>query len=132
MFAAAAIVLLAQTAAPTPVPCGCQADAQIVYAQYPEPEVIPPADGPFDATVAVTVGADGKVKNAKILQSSGNLGFDMASIRAAKESKYKAKLVDCHPVESVIPFKTFATRGTPPPMPPKPSPTPSCPPVRLE
>ena len=129
MFAAAAFVIIAQTSTPSPMPCGCQADAQITRAEYPDITEfrLDLTNQPLYATVAVTIAADGSVKKTTIKSSSGNLQFDMASTRAARLSAYKPKMVNCHPVESVVEFKTLAVQGdyTPPPAP---SPTPSCPP----
>lgn len=133
MVAAITLGILAQVSTPSSVPCGCQADAQITRAQYPDfaEFALELTNQPLYATVAVTVGADGKVKKATIISSSGNLRFDMASIRAARLSAYKPKLVDCRPVESVTDFKTLAMQGTPPPQSPTRSPTPSCPPLPM-
>lgn len=126
MFAAV-LVLLAQTTTPSPSPCGCQANARIVSAMYPVDFSPPGESGPIYATVAVTVGPNGNVEKAVIATTSNNLSFDAASIRAARLSKYKPKIIDCHPVESVVDFKTLAVQGTytPPPV-ASPSPTPYC------
>ncbi|MBV8530327.1 MAG: energy transducer TonB [Candidatus Eremiobacteraeota bacterium] len=120
---------LMQATTPTPLPCGCQADADVVKPAIPRPENFPVCCAPLYATVAVLVGPDGKVEKTSIYKSSGDLSFDMASIRAARESTYKAKIVDCHPVEGIVYFKTLIVAGTPPPQALAATPTPSCPPT---
>jgi TonB family protein len=68
----------------------------------------------LNATVSVLVGPDGRVEKATIYRSSGYLQFDIASIRAAKSSRYKPKLIDCKPVEGTVLFKTSLTPNTSP------------------
>lgn len=110
-------VLLAQvTASPMPTPTTtCNRDAEVVKADYPRD-----FGSPFwqngevtalYATVLVVVGADGAVEKASIYKSSGYLQFDMASIRAAKSSNYKPKLVACKSVEGTVLFKTSLIPG---------------------
>jgi TonB family protein len=115
-------MLLAQAASPSPsASSSCFHDAQIVKADYPR-DFEPAGEGPLAATVLVVVGPDGSVRKASISKSSGDLAFDMASIRAAKASKYRAKVASCQPVEGTIPFRTtltpgWAPGGTPTPRP---------------
>jgi TonB family protein len=114
-------MLLAQaTASPMPTPTtACNHDAYVVKPDYPRD-----FGNPFwqngevtalYATVSVVVGADGRVEKASINKSSGHLQFDMASVRAAKSSTYKPKMVNCQPVEATVLFKTSFTPGAPPP-----------------
>jgi periplasmic protein TonB len=114
-------VLLAQvTASPMPTPTtACNHDAEVVRPDYPRDFANPFWQNgevtTLYATVSVLVGPDGQVEKASIYKSSGYLQFDMASIRAAKSSSYKPKLVDCKPVEGTVLFKTLFAPGTPPP-----------------
>lgn len=99
----------------------CNHEATIVEADYPR-NFSPDFEGPLAATVLVVVGADGSVEKASISKSSGDLAFNMASIRAAKASKYSPKVVDCKAVEAAVPFETtitpaWARGGTPSPRP---------------
>lgn len=50
------------------------------------------------ASVLVTVNADGSVARAVLRRSSGSASFDAWAIRAARESEYLPKLVNCKPV----------------------------------
>jgi TonB family protein len=109
MLATLLSALLAQaTASPTATPC--QAEAEVVRAIPPKDFDLWPYEGAaFYATVLVLIGPDGKVEKASLYQPSGNLQFDMASIRAAKKSTFKPKLIDCKPVEGTFLFKTSLT-----------------------
>jgi TonB family protein len=74
------------------------------------------------AIVAVWVAPDGSVEKAKIYRSSGDLLFDEASVRAARRSTYKPKVLDCKPVEGIVYFRTSLTGGYPPEPGDKPTP----------
>lgn len=116
-------VLLAQSiASPSPKASNCDHDAAIVKADYPHVSASTFGGGPLAATVLVVVEPDGSIKRASISKSSGDLDFDMASIRAAKASKYSPRVVNCEPVEAAVPFQTtltpsWAPGGTPSPRP---------------
>jgi protein TonB len=116
-FAVLLMLLLAQATpspAPTPTPGPCFHDAQVVKPAYPVPTADVPSDGqPLYAAVSVLIGPDGKIEKATIYKSSGNLGFDTASIRAARQSVFKPKVVNCQPVEGTAFFLTSLTPGPP-------------------
>jgi len=77
---------------------------------YPEPLSDLPSDlQPLYATLSVLVAPDGKIEKITIFKSSGNLGFDMASVRAAQKSVFKPKMVNCQPVEGTAVFHTSLT-----------------------
>jgi TonB family protein len=79
---------------------------------YPESTDDLPSDyQPLYATLSVLVAADGKIEKITVYKSSGNLGFDMASIRAAQKSVFKPKVVNCQPVEGTAAFRTSLTPG---------------------
>lgn len=105
-------LLLAQatTASPSPTPSSaCFHDARVVKPAIPRD--FEPGDLELAATISVTVASDGLVKSATVAKSSGDLEFDMASVRAAKKALYSAKVVDCKPVESTVPFRATFTPG---------------------
>jgi TonB family protein len=119
MILAVALHLLLAQAAASPGPASsdqCNQEATVIKADYPH-LTEPPSVVPLHAVVAVVVAPNGTVKSASINQSSGDLGFDMASIRAAKNSLFNPKLVNCQAVEATYLFKTnlFAGRRAPPP-----------------
>jgi TonB family protein len=49
--------------------------------------------------VEVSVGPSGNLANATIYKSSNNMAMDQAALRAARQSSYAPKLVDCEPVQ---------------------------------
>jgi TonB family protein len=55
--------------------------------------------------VEVTVGPSGNLVEARVVKSSGNLSIDEAALRAARESTYSPKLVDCNPVQGNYLFR---------------------------
>ena len=116
ILAATLHLLLAQAAssAPPASSAQCNQKATVVKADYPQLTEPPPVV-PLHAAVAVVVAANGTVKSASISQSSGDLGFDVASIRAAKDSLFNPKLVNCQAVEATYLFKTNLLVGHRPP-----------------
>ena len=110
-------MLLAQVTALAPTPSTeCDHAAEVVKPAYPIPEGnMWNEDGPRFATLEVVVGPDGKIGKITIVKSSGSFTFDMASVRAAKRSIFRPKMVDCKPVEGSALFQTSLTPGTPPP-----------------
>ena len=87
----------------------CNHAAEIVKSEYPIPDELPTDGRPLYASVTVIVAPNGKVESATILQSSGNVSFDLASLRAARQSQYKPKMANCTAVEGPIIFKTSFT-----------------------
>jgi TonB family protein len=54
--------------------------------------------------VEVTIDAQGRLVDTKIYRSSGNAAIDQAALRAARQSSYAPKIVDCVPVEGTYIF----------------------------
>jgi hypothetical protein len=83
-------VLAALVAQPTPSPMAspCQAEVDLLRADYPTGFEAPGELAPLSATVLVLVEPDGKVA-------------------------HKSKLIDCKPVEGTFLFKTSLTPNTP-------------------
>jgi TonB family protein len=113
-FAVVLGVVLAQ-ATPSPAASPCQAEASVTKPVIPDVDLATREQvQPLYATVAVLVSADGKIEKTTIYKSSGSFAFDWASLRAAKLSTYKPKVVDCRPVEGTVLFKTSYTPDSPP------------------
>ena len=55
--------------------------------------------GTVNVEVEVSVGATGNLASASIYKSSNNMAMDQAALRAARQSTYAPKLVDCEPVQ---------------------------------
>lgn len=53
--------------------------------------------GPVSVEVEVTVGPSGNLVTASIFKSSNNMSIDQAALRAARQSTYSPKLVNCSP-----------------------------------
>lgn len=114
MTAAAALFFLLAQAAPSPTASACDLSVDVVKPEYPRDFDLPSEVRPYRATIAVVVGPDGKVRSAKVYKSSGDLEFDMASIRAAKASKYRPQVINCKPVEATYYFLTTLTPNSSP------------------
>jgi TonB family protein len=61
--------------------------------------------GAVTVEVEVTVGPSGNLVNAKIYKSSSNMAIDQAALRAARQSNYAPKLIDCSPTEGDYLFR---------------------------
>ncbi|MGA8840791.1 MAG: energy transducer TonB, partial [Candidatus Aquilonibacter sp.] len=61
--------------------------------------------GPVTVLVVVTIGPTGSLVDAKIQQSSNNSAIDQAAIRAARQSQYAPKLVNCAPTSGSYIFR---------------------------
>jgi TonB family protein len=61
--------------------------------------------GPVTVEVKVTVGAGGNVIGTLVSKSSSNMAIDQAALRAARESTYSARLVDCQPTQGDFLFR---------------------------
>jgi TonB family protein len=109
-----AILLLAQvTPSPSPTAASlCYQDAHVIKAVVPNTEGLSQETlmQPLATEMQVTVASDGSVKGVSISKSSGHLDFDMAAIRAAKQSTYSPKLVDCKAVEGTATFRASLTQ----------------------
>jgi TonB family protein len=66
---------------------------------------LPMANGPTLTEVMVSLDASGRVTAEQVIQSSGVLALDQAALRAARESKYAPRMVDCKPVAGRYLFK---------------------------
>jgi TonB family protein len=55
--------------------------------------------GPVTVEVEVVVGPTGNLSRASIYKSSNNMAIDQAALRAARESSYSPKLVNCQPTQ---------------------------------
>ncbi|MEO6836255.1 MAG: TonB family protein [Candidatus Tumulicola sp.] len=53
--------------------------------------------GPVSVEVEVTVGPSGNLVGAKIYKTSNNMSIDQSALRAARQSSYSPKLIDCSP-----------------------------------
>lgn len=65
--------------------------------------------GTVTVDVEVTVGASGNVIGALVSRSSSNMAIDQAVLRAARESTYSPRLVDCHPTQGNFLFRANLT-----------------------
>jgi TonB family protein len=61
--------------------------------------------GPVTVQVEVTVGPSGNLVSASIYKSANNMAIDQAALRAARESTYSPKLVDCNAVQGQYLFR---------------------------
>ena len=101
---------------PTPKPA-CQTpmqDAtatQAVTPDYPD-SAREQGLGKVDVNVVVSLSASGAPTGAQVQNSSGNMAMDQEAKRAAMQSTYAPKIVDCKPVESQYIFHvTFDPNG---------------------
>ena len=67
--------------------------------------------GAVTVQVEVTVGPSGNLVGAKIYKSSSNMAIDQAALRAARESTYSPKLIDCAPSQGDYLFRADFTPG---------------------
>ena len=115
LILAQATPLPSPASSPTP-PSECNHVAEVIKPAYPIPEGnMWDEDQARYATLEVVVGPDGTIGKITVVKSSGSFAFDMASVRAAKRSVFKPKMLDCKPVEGPAMFRTSLTPGTPPP-----------------
>ncbi|MBV8721080.1 MAG: energy transducer TonB, partial [Candidatus Eremiobacteraeota bacterium] len=75
-----------------------------VPAEYPE-SAKDLGLGEVTAQVEVTVGPSGNLINATIFKSTNNMAMDQAALRAARQSSYSPKLVNCQPVQGDYLFR---------------------------
>ena len=79
-------------------------DVSVKDQAQPDVSNVHPA-GKLTSVIDVTVGAGGNAAAFRIDRASGNKAMDDAAMRAAKESTYLPKIVDCKPVEAHYFFK---------------------------
>ncbi|HEY6325595.1 MAG TPA: energy transducer TonB [Candidatus Cybelea sp.] len=53
--------------------------------------------GAVTVNVEVTVGPSGNLITASVYKSSSNMAIDQAALRAARQSSYSPKLINCQP-----------------------------------
>jgi TonB family protein len=61
--------------------------------------------GAVTVLVQVTVGPTGNLLGEKVYQSSNNMAIDQAALRAARQSSYAPKLVNCQPTQGDYIFR---------------------------
>lgn len=91
------------SAAPATSPAASPAPEQIVDSEFirkvtPDyPEMAKDENVEGAVTVRVTIGPDGQVEDAVVVQSSGDPQLDDAALKAARDSLYRAPLLDGRP-----------------------------------
>lgn len=110
---ALALLIAQVSSVPSPAPSAssCQQDPDVMKAAVPEGFNIQEIQASLSATIAVVLAPDGSIEKASIYQSSGNRAFDLASLSAARASRYRPKIANCAPVESTFLFKTSVAPG---------------------
>jgi hypothetical protein len=99
---ALAAVLLALQASPAPSAKPEQCNSSALVTRTVEPEGWYGLSG--TSVIKLAIAPDGTVSDAKIIGKSGNDALDVLTYQAAVQSKYKAKMVQCHPVASTLIF----------------------------
>ncbi len=61
--------------------------------------------GAVTVEVEVTVGPSGNLMGAQVYKSSSNMAIDQAALRAARQSTYSPKLVECEPAQGTYLFR---------------------------
>ena len=88
------------TAAPTPAGPVEATDADFIHKVQPEyPELAQQENIQGDVTVRITIGPQGQVMNVSIASSSGNPLLDISALKAARESTFKAPMVNGVPTQ---------------------------------
>lgn len=77
-------------------------EAGVVTPQAPN---LPHLHASGSAQAIVTIAPSGRVAQARIFRSSGNAAIDAAVVSAARRSTYRAKVVNCVPVQGTYIFK---------------------------
>ena len=89
------------TPAPTAKPACANPNQEATVTNAMQPEYPQSAQdqglGPVTVLVQVTVGPSGGLVDAKVYKSSNNMAVDQAAIRAARQSQYAPRLVNCAP-----------------------------------
>ncbi len=60
--------------------------------------------GPVTVQIEVTLAASGNLISASVYKSANNMALDQAALRAARQTTYSPKLVDCKPVTGTYLF----------------------------
>jgi TonB family protein len=86
-------------------------DATVVHQVTPGwPEFARRVPGTRQVAIAVEIAPNGKVRSLRVLQSSGDVALDTAAMRAAQQSTYAPKIVDCKPRAGTFIFRvTFSS-----------------------
>ena len=100
-------IILAATVISAATPESCTRYATVTTMVPPDFPVsaLQMANGPARTEVMVSLDANGRVTAEQVIQSSGVLALDESALRAAKESKYAPRMVDCKPVAGRYLFK---------------------------
>jgi len=95
---ATALQSVAPAASPTDAPPEQIVDTEFIRKATPDyPEIAKDENVEGTVTVRVTIGPDGQVEAAVVAQSSGSTQLDDAALKAARDSVYRAPLLDGHP-----------------------------------
>jgi TonB family protein len=98
----------------TPGPPACKVPFQDATATDQVPPDYPESAkelgiGDVTVLVEVTVGPTGSLDSASIYKSSINMDIDRNALRAARESRYSPKIVNCEPVSGTYLFRADFT-----------------------
>lgn len=108
--AALSLIMLAQQSTPRTIESCAHpyTDATTVNAVSPDyPDAARKLHlGPKTVLVRVTIDPTGKLVNASISQSSGNIDIDRAALRAAMQSTYTPATANCKPIQGSYIFRT--------------------------
>jgi len=94
-----------------------------VQAEFPTGET-----GSADVALAITIGADGNVRDVSVL-TSGGARFDAAALEAAKRFVFEPAEVNGRPAAVKIRYAYSFRPPVPPPPPPPPPPAAHCTPL---
>jgi len=90
--------IVAPSASPTAAPPEWIVEGYFVHKVTPDyPEIARDENIEGSVTVRVTIGPDGQVEAAVVVQSSGNAQLDDAALKAARDSIYRAPLLNGQP-----------------------------------
>lgn len=87
------------TPTPHPVSAKCNVGATVTNAVQPKYPVSARDLAPATVEVEVSIGPSGNVLGIRVTKSSGNTAIDQAVVRAARQSTFSPKLVNCEPTQ---------------------------------
>jgi TonB family protein len=85
-----------------------------VHAAQPEfPDEARETGHPLErqVAIAVSVSADGRLRAARVVQSSGMAALDIAALLAAERSTYQPRIVHCRAVASPAVYRVTFSGG---------------------
>jgi TonB family protein len=109
-------MVIADTPSPSQTPRCARPNQEAQIVNPMSPDLPDSVKTPVTVLVFVTVGWDGNLVEEHLQRSSGNVAADQAALRAARQSQYAPKLVNCEPITGAIIFHAVF-------YPPGPSPT---------